>query len=127
MERPLLPGVPCKDEERRSMGTLLLHNPWVQFYLLFVGALGVVFIWDYWRNPPADREHARTLANKAAQGKASPPRRLPSQGLCSVSRPWRRTDKEVGPTAGTTTGGALRVSVAAPTSGKRRKHHVVSS
>jgi hypothetical protein len=29
------------------MGSLLLHNPLVQFYLLFVGALGVAFIWDY--------------------------------------------------------------------------------
>jgi hypothetical protein len=25
------------------MGTFLLHNPWVQFYLLYVGALPVAF------------------------------------------------------------------------------------
>jgi hypothetical protein len=30
------------------MGTLLLHNQLVQFYLLFAGALGVALLWDYW-------------------------------------------------------------------------------
>jgi hypothetical protein len=30
------------------MGPLLLHNPWIQFYVLFVGALWIVFLWDYY-------------------------------------------------------------------------------
>jgi hypothetical protein len=38
------------------MGTLLLHHPLVQFYLVYVGALLVALIWDYWRNPPAARK-----------------------------------------------------------------------
>ena len=42
------------------MGTLLLHNPWVQFYLLYVGALGVVVLWVCLRNPPATLDGART-------------------------------------------------------------------
>jgi hypothetical protein len=28
------------------MGRLLLHNAWVQLYLLYVGALWIYFIWD---------------------------------------------------------------------------------
>jgi hypothetical protein len=28
------------------MGTLLLHNPCVQFYLLCLGALSIALIWD---------------------------------------------------------------------------------
>jgi hypothetical protein len=41
------------------MGNLLLHNPWVQFYVLNVGVLGIALIYDFlrprWplRQPPA--------------------------------------------------------------------------
>jgi hypothetical protein len=28
------------------MGSVLLHNAWVQLYLLYVGALGTYFIWN---------------------------------------------------------------------------------
>jgi hypothetical protein len=108
------------------MGTLLLHDPVVQIFLLFVGALGVAFIWDYLCNPLAIRDDARTPPNEAAQGGASPPSRLRSQEPCSVPRPGRRPDREVEPTAGITTWGARRASVAAPTSGKRREYHVVT-
>ena len=116
----------AKDEERRSMGTLLLHNPWVYFYLVYTGALGVAFIWNSLRNRPAAQDGPRTLLNKAAQGGASPLPRLHSQELCSVWGLGRRTDKEVEPTARTTTRGVLRASVAAPISGKRSEYHVVT-
>ena len=108
------------------MGALLLHHPLVQFYLLYAGALWAVFIWDYLRNLPAARDGARAPRNEAAQGGASPPPRPRSQEPCSVLRPGRRTDKEVEPTAGRTTWGALRASVAAPTSGKKREYHDVT-
>jgi hypothetical protein len=108
------------------MGNLLLHNPWVQFYLVYVGALAVVFVWDSLRNRSAIRDSARTPPNEAAQGWALTPPRPRPQEPCSVSRPGRRTEKEVEPTAGITTWGALRTTVAAPTSGKRREYHVVT-
>jgi hypothetical protein len=31
------------------MDTLLLHNPLVHFYVLYVAALFVAHFWDYWR------------------------------------------------------------------------------
>jgi hypothetical protein len=74
------------------MGTLLLHSPWVQFYLLYLGALGVGFIWDYLRDPPATRDGARKLPNEAAQSGASPPHPSRSQEPGSVFRPGQRTD-----------------------------------
>jgi hypothetical protein len=33
-------------EERRVMGKLLLHDPWVHFYLFWVGGLIIALIWD---------------------------------------------------------------------------------
>jgi hypothetical protein len=33
------------------MGTFLLHDAWIQFYLAYVGALLFVYIWDWWHNP----------------------------------------------------------------------------
>jgi hypothetical protein len=57
------------------MGTFLLHNPWVQFYLLYVGALSVVFLWDRLRAQPATWDGSRTPANEAAHGG---PRFLPA-------------------------------------------------
>ena len=96
------------------MGAILLRHPLVQLYLLYVGVLGVAFLWDYWRNLPA------------APGGAAPPPCPRWQGPVSVSRPGRRTDKEVEPTAGRRTWGAPRASVAAPISGKRREHHAVT-
>jgi hypothetical protein len=41
------------------MGNLLLHHPLIQFYLLFVAALFVAFLWDYLRNPPAPNSRNR--------------------------------------------------------------------
>jgi hypothetical protein len=35
------------------MGSLLLHDSRIQFYLLFVGVLWIAVKWDYLRNPPA--------------------------------------------------------------------------
>jgi hypothetical protein len=83
------------------MGTLLLHNPWVQFCLLRVAALLVAYTWSYLRNPPAIQDDSRTPRNEVAHGapglfpsaaSQTPPR--------SVSRPGRRTDKEVEPIRG---------------------------
>jgi hypothetical protein len=38
------------------MGTFLLHNPWVQFYLLYVGALLAIIVWDRLRDARATRD-----------------------------------------------------------------------
>jgi hypothetical protein len=44
------------------MGTLLLHDPWVCFYLLYVGALSVAFICAHPRTPPATGDGAKPPA-----------------------------------------------------------------
>ena len=108
------------------MRDLLLHNPWVQFYLVYVGAWTVVFVWDYFRTPPAIRDSDWTPPNKAAQDWASPPARPRPQEPCSVSRLGQRTDTEVELTAEKTTWGARRASAAASSSEKRRDNHVVT-
>jgi hypothetical protein len=108
------------------MRDLLLHNPWVQFYLVDVGALAVVFIWYYTRNLPALQDRDRTGPNEAALDWASPPARRRPREPCSVSRVGRRTDTEVELTAEKTTWGARRASAAASSSEKRRDNHVVT-
>src|SRR5271166_6289799 len=101
VDRQFLEGVPRNDEDERSMGTLLLHNPRIQFYLLYFAAWFIACIWDYLRNPPAIQDDSRTPRNEVAHGapglfpsaaSQTPPR--------SVSRPGRRTDKEVEPIRG---------------------------
>jgi hypothetical protein len=50
------------------MGSVLLHNAWVQLYLLFVGALGTYFIWDRLctsRQSKTDSSPARRHLGKA--------------------------------------------------------------
>jgi hypothetical protein len=107
------------------MGTLLLQNPLVQFYLLCIGAWWVVVLWGFLLNPPHSGQRPDPVKRGGpGQGFASSSP-LPARTL-SVSRPGRQTDKEGEPTAGLTTWGALRASVAAPTSGKRREYHVVT-
>jgi hypothetical protein len=69
------------------MGALLLHNPWIQFYLVWVGALGIAFIWDYMRGPTATEEGSRPPPRKPFPGERrfhQPPILPPS-----VSRPRR--------------------------------------
>jgi hypothetical protein len=57
-------GLPRTEEEETSMGTLLLHNGRVEFYLLCVAALVVAFLWDYLRHPTAT-DNSRTPADPA--------------------------------------------------------------
>ena len=66
------------------MGTILLHHPWVQFYLLYVGALWGVFIWDYLRNLPAARDGARTAPSEAPRCGTTPPPQPRSPESCTV-------------------------------------------
>jgi hypothetical protein len=108
------------------MATILLHNPWVQFYLLYVGGLWVVFICAYFRNPPVTCDDSRTPPNETAQGEASPLSCPRSQEPCSVSSSGPRKDKEVKLSAWLTIGVALCAGVAAPISGKRRDDDVVA-
>jgi hypothetical protein len=54
------------------MGTFLIQHPLVQFYLLLVGSMWAVFICEYWTNPQANSNGARTLPNKAGRAGASP-------------------------------------------------------
>jgi hypothetical protein len=108
------------------MTTFLLRNPWIQFYLLYVGVLCVVFICDYFRNPPVTRDDSRTPPSDTAQSKASPLSCPRSQEPCAVSRSGPRKGREVKPTAWSTIGGARCAGVATSISGKRRDHDVVT-
>ena len=76
------------------MGSLLLHDPWVQFYLLLVGALWIIFIWDYYMGTqPTTRYDARPQGKEADWGKALAVPAADNKNLRrSVSRPTRRTD-----------------------------------
>jgi hypothetical protein len=84
------------------MGNILLHNPWIQFYLLYVTALSVAFIWDYLRN--------------AARQNAPQP----------VLRQRPRADKEVETVRGTHRLRAPTDPCAVLNSRNRREYHVVS-
>ena len=83
------------------MGTLLLHNPWVRFYLLYAAVLFVVYMRAYLRNPDAIQNDSRTPRNEVAHGAPglflSAARQIAFQ---SVSRPEPRTDKEEEPIRG---------------------------
>jgi hypothetical protein len=46
------------------MGDLLLHHPYVQFYLVFVGALFLLVLWDWLHNPGAARNRSRPDAHE---------------------------------------------------------------
>jgi hypothetical protein len=72
------------------MGTLLLHDPWIQFYLLLLGAFGVAFIGGFLRNPPATRDGARTPADRRRR-RLRPVglRRVPAS-VCRSPARWRR-------------------------------------
>jgi hypothetical protein len=50
------------------MVTLLVHDPWVQCYLVLVGTLSIAFIWDYLRNPTATRDGPRTPRQRLLRG-----------------------------------------------------------
>ena len=94
---------PPRSEEETSMETVLLHNGRIAFYLLFVAALLVAYIWDYLRYRGATDDDSRRPANHGAYG-------LPGFLPCvarhisprSVSRPFQRTDmdKEAEPIRG---------------------------
>ena len=49
------------------MVTLLVHDPWVQCYLVLVGTLSIAFIWDYLRQPgrPGRRQKNPPSVSKA--------------------------------------------------------------
>jgi hypothetical protein len=55
-------------------GFWLLHNPWIQFYLVYVAALSVVFLWDCLRPQPATRNVAPPPNAAAPGGTSLPPR-----------------------------------------------------
>jgi hypothetical protein len=124
-DREIIEGLPGNEEDQSSMGNLLLHHPLIQFYLLFVAALFVAFLWDYLRNPPAIQDRSRTPRNEMADGT---PGFFPSAAgqnpVRSVSRPGRRTDKEVEPRRGGPRHQAPTAPIAAPNSRNRRKYHV---
>jgi hypothetical protein len=53
------------------MGALLLQDRLVQFYLLLVGTLWIVFFWDYFRHRSATQYKCRTPLNETIQSWAS--------------------------------------------------------
>ena len=83
------------------MGTLLLHNPWVRFYLLYAAALFFVYMRAYLRNPDAIQNDSRTPRNEVAHGAPGVSLSATSQiAFRSVSRPEPRTDNEAEPIRG---------------------------
>jgi hypothetical protein len=49
------------------MGVLLLHNPWVHFYLLHVAALWAVFLVSCLQSPSVRRDGTPTPPKEAAK------------------------------------------------------------
>jgi hypothetical protein len=49
------------------MGSLLIQNPLIHLHLVYVGALSLVFICAYLRNPPATIDDSRTQPNQLAR------------------------------------------------------------
>jgi hypothetical protein len=56
-------------EEGRNVGSLLLNNPWVRVYLLYVAVLSVAFVWDRLRQPgrPGRRQKNPQSVSKEEQ------------------------------------------------------------
>jgi hypothetical protein len=109
------------------MRTFLLHDPWVQIYLLYAAALFVAGLWDFLHKPPAGPDNSRTPRKEGTQGA---PGRLPSAAgqnpPRSVSRPGRPTDKEGEPIG---EGGRPQSPIdptPAPNPTNRRECHVVT-
>ena len=71
------------------MGSLLLHNPWVQFYLLYVGALLVAFVWDLLRDARATRTPPDGATHTGAVASSSPPLAEILVGRCRDRRKGR--------------------------------------
>jgi hypothetical protein len=65
-------------ESETDMGILLLHDPRIQFYLLFVGALWIAVIWDY-------------LCRRAATKDARAPGTVTPPGARQGSIRWRQS------------------------------------
>jgi hypothetical protein len=55
-----------------SVGSILLQNPWVQFYLLLVGALSAAAIWDRLCNSTATRDDCPGEAEVQTRGTGTP-------------------------------------------------------
>jgi len=55
------------------MGDILLHNPWVHFYLLYVGAMVVIHIIGATtqRSRPGGKTSPASVESKAADGSRS--------------------------------------------------------
>ena len=55
------------------MGSFLLHEPWIYFYLLYVAAWFVAFICPHPRKPPTtkDSSRAKPPANREGKGDVS--------------------------------------------------------
>jgi hypothetical protein len=75
------------------MGTILLDNPWLQVYLVLVGALWIAFFWDYARRSRATKDDSGTPRQQRLPGQlrflpAANNNKLPR----SLSRPRRWTD-----------------------------------
>jgi hypothetical protein len=109
------------------MGIFLLHHPLVQFYLLFVAALFIAFIWDYLRNPPAIPDSSRTPRNEIAHGAPGVFRSAANQKRPqSVARPGQRTDKKMKLIRGERRLHTPTDPIPAPSSRNRRVYHVVT-
>jgi hypothetical protein len=85
---------------------VLLHHPVVQLYLLYVGALLIVLVWDLLHDGPATRDDRKKTASggvetgaaagvesKAPSGALAAPSTNPSQhratAVCNERRPVR--------------------------------------
>jgi hypothetical protein len=62
------------------MGTFLIQNQLIQLYLVYLGALSLVFVCAYFRNPSADDgQPAPGVAEAEAAGAVTGSRSLPNR------------------------------------------------
>ena len=105
------------------MGTLLLHDPWVHFYLLYVAAVFVACIWDSLRNLPAIQDDSRTPWNEVVHGREVEARRTTARAQVERDRiqaywaallPERRAALEAEALAGAAPADRAAYAAAAP-------------
>jgi hypothetical protein len=80
------------------MGAMLVRDPWVDFYLLYVTTLSIAWAWDYVRRQTAVQGDSRTSRNETVRkAPGLSPFAAGKNAPTSGPKPGRRTDKEVKP------------------------------
>jgi hypothetical protein len=110
------------------MENILLHDPMVRFYLLYVAGLFVALLWDSLCNRPTIQDGSRIPQNEMAHGTPGqfPLRCQPAPSSVGAET-GQQTVKEVMPVCGSCRLQAPTNPTLAPNSTNRREYHVVTS